>query len=233
LCCAFPPSGEHWGQHLRRRKEGDRAELFGVFGKKCPGPLVISGSLEFDAVIRAHLKCGTSFWSVRSELFCRPSDPDPCQPRSFSGGYQRTMHQPQSSWADKVFVIIRYIHAVCFHIVQKYVHSLRNMSAIGFFTSAAFALISHKIIFIALQSPISISGVIFTSPCLFLFDIITLLILHAGFSSWKRIYHITAYFCAIIIIILCSAFASLYITANTELQWERSFEVLSLIAVLV
>jgi hypothetical protein len=104
--------------------------------------------------------------------------------------------QPQSSWADKVFVIIRYIHAVCFHIVQKYVHSLRNMSAIGFFTSVAFALISHEIIFITLPSPILISGVIFTSPRLFLFDIITLLSLHAGFSSRKRIYHITAYFCA-------------------------------------
>ena len=146
-------------------------------------------------------------------------------------GSSTLFDQPQSSWADKVFVIIRYIHAVFFHIVQQYVHSLSNMSAIGFFTSAAFALISHKIIFIALQSPISISGVIFTSPCLFLFDMITLLILHAGFSSRKRIYQTTAYFCAIMIIILCSAFASLYITANAELQWERSFEVLSLIAV--
>ena len=78
---------------------------------------------------------------------------------------------------------------------------------------------------ILLHKPLSASGVILTAPCLFLFDLITLLLLYWGFVSRLTIIKLLAALVSILVVICSAAFASMYIQGNVELNWTRSVEV--------
>jgi hypothetical protein len=109
--------------------------------------------------------------------------------------------------------------------VQSYLHSLDSIFALGLFTAAAAALISHKIMIIRLHGPLSTLGLIFCGPFLFVFDLITLILLHRAFASKKTAWQIFAGITAISIMSCSAAFASLYIEGNAEINWGRSVEV--------
>jgi hypothetical protein len=95
---------------------------------------------------------------------------------------------------------------------------------LGLFTSAAVALFSHKIIFIFLHRPLSTWGLVFGWPFLFVFDVITLILLYYAFTSTRIAWRITGSIVAVLIISLSAMFASLYFEAN---NWGRSVAVQS------
>src|SRR5277367_1720610 len=124
---------------------------------------------------------------------------------------------PRWGLSHVIFTPIRVIHT--------YLYSFDNIFALGLFTSTITALISHKIMIILLHKPLSASGVILTAPCLFLFDLITLLLLYWGFASRLTIIKLLAALISILVVICSAAFASMYIQGNVELNWTRSVEV--------
>lgn len=78
---------------------------------------------------------------------------------------------------------------------------------------------------IRLHRPLSALGLVTAGPCLFVFDLITLMIIHRGLASMKMAHKGLAGVAAILIMICSAAFASLYIEGNAELNWTRSAEV--------
>jgi hypothetical protein len=123
------------------------------------------------------------------------------------------------------FSRVIHIKRLMLGFVLHYLHSLDNLFALGLFNSAVAALISHKIMIIRLHSPLPILGLIITGPCLFVFDFITLMIIHKGLASSKRLCNILAGLGSVFIILCSATFASLYIEGNVELNWARSVEV--------
>lgn len=119
----------------------------------------------------------------------------------------------------------RYIQRSIFTNIQVYLHSIDDLSCLWLFNSTVAALISHKTLFIRLHIPVSAFGVIALSPCLFLFDLINLVVLHSGFTSSAVVWRIISGIVSVVLIICSSAFASLFINGNAELDWSRSVEV--------
>jgi hypothetical protein len=113
---------------------------------------------------------------------------------------------------------------------QTYLFSLDSVPALGLFTAAAAALISHKVVIILLHQPLSTCGLVLASPFLFTFDLTTLILLHRGLSSSKAAWRVLAGVTSILIAICSAAFASLYFQGNAELQWAQSVEVTSCFA---
>jgi len=119
----------------------------------------------------------------------------------------------------------RCIKRSIFACIQVYLNSIDNLFYLWLFNSTAAALISHKIMFIRLHSPLPVFGVIMLSPCLFLFDFINLLVLHSGLSSPKFVWNVLSGIVGVVLIICSCAFASLFINGNAELNWSRSVQV--------
>lgn len=129
----------------------------------------------------------------------------------------------RGSWAK----ILLYFGIILFQIIQRYLSSLDSLVSLGLFSSVAVALIAHKIILISLHSPLSMWGLMLVWPCLFEFDLLTLLLFHWGLSSRKKLFKWGTSVAAIFLILLSSSFASLYIEANAEVKWERAVGVIS------
>jgi len=107
----------------------------------------------------------------------------------------------------------------------RYVFSIDNIFLFGLFNTVAIALLSHKIIVIQLHQPLSFLGLLLTTPCLFFFDILVLWGLHRLLASTQRVSQIIGIILSIILTICSSAFASMYVQGNVELNWTRSVEV--------
>jgi hypothetical protein len=154
------------------------------------------------------------------------------KPLSPRHALQLSTHSIHWRFIFEVFInggarILRHLGTSILHYIQRYLYSLDSPFALGLLSSAAAALISHKIMIISLHSPLFIWGLILTWPCLFEFDLITLILLHWGLSSRKEVYKWGTGVSAIAIMLLSSSFASLYVKAHAELKWERAIEVIS------
>jgi hypothetical protein len=114
-----------------------------------------------------------------------------------------------------------------FALFHSFLFSLDSVLALGVLTTSAIALLAHKITIILLHGPLSTFGVIFFSPFLFVFDLITLILLYRGLVSPNRAWQILAGFLGVVITSCSATFVSLYIEANAEVNWGRSVEVLS------
>lgn len=121
--------------------------------------------------------------------------------------------------------LLRIIQRSMLKTVQRYVTSVDPLGAYGLFNVAAIALLSHKIIVIQLHQPLSKLGLILTTPCIFLFDLSVLLILHRLMASSHPVSKGVGCLSALIITICSGASASMYIQANAELSWTRSVDV--------
>lgn len=117
------------------------------------------------------------------------------------------------------------ISHLVFSKVNSYLVSLESPWALGLFNCAAVALFSHKTMKIDLHGPLPFGGILLTLPSLFVFDVLTLTILHWGLNSALLILRLLAVGGSITLILLSSVFASLYLEGNTELNWSRSVEV--------
>ena len=115
--------------------------------------------------------------------------------------------------------------ALVFYFIQRYLCSLNSLFALGLFNAAAVALISHKTIFISLHHPISVWKLVFLWPCLFEFDILTLILLHWGLSSRKKACMLGAGVVCLVTMLLSSCFAAFYIQARAEVEWKTAVEV--------
>jgi len=115
--------------------------------------------------------------------------------------------------------------SLTFHI-QSFLFCLDNPLAVGILASSIVALVAHKITIILLHGPLSTLSLILLGPYLFVFDLITLLLLHRGLASRQRAWQILAGFIGLIIISCSATFVSLYLEANAELNWGRSVEVI-------
>ena len=109
--------------------------------------------------------------------------------------------------------------------VHSFLFSLDSLLALGILTASAIALFAHKVTIILLHGPLSTFGVIFFSPFLFVFDLITLIFLYRGLASPNRAWQILAGFLGLVITSCSATFVSLYIEANAEVNWGRSVEV--------
>jgi hypothetical protein len=117
----------------------------------------------------------------------------------------------------RIFRILRY--------VRSYSYLFDNGFVLGLFTSAAVALFSHKILVIILHRPWSTWGLVFAGPFLFVFDVITLILLYYALASMRIAWRITGSIVAVLIVSLSAMFASLYFEANAEINWGRSVAV--------
>src|SRR5271170_675530 len=133
------------------------------------------------------------------------------------GSLSSPRHFPRWGLNHAILTTIRVMHT--------YLYSFDNVFALGLFTCTIAALISHKITLILLHQPLSASGLILTAPCLFLFDLITLMLLHWGFVSRFTIIKLFTALVSILGVICSTAFASMYVQGNVELNWTRSVEV--------
>jgi hypothetical protein len=106
--------------------------------------------------------------------------------------------------------------------VQSYFFSINNVLAFGLFNSAVVALISHKLMIIDLHQPLSAWGLCFAGPCLFVFDLMTAMVLHSGLASSSVALRGLAGIGCTLILLLGATFASLYLEGNAELNWSRS-----------
>ena len=106
--------------------------------------------------------------------------------------------------------------------LYRYLHSLDSLLALGLFNGTAAALITHKFMIIQLHRPLSTIGLLVTCPCLFVFDLMTLVILHHGFSSTKLLLKVISGVVSLLIMVCSAVFASLYLEGNAELNWTRS-----------
>jgi hypothetical protein len=104
-----------------------------------------------------------------------------------------------------------------------------NSVTLGLFVSASIALITHKVILIALHQPLSTCGLVFASPFLFTFDFLTLVLLFLGLTSPRLHKRITAAVFAVGIISLSATFTGFYLEAKAEVNWTRSVAVRSLL----
>ena len=111
--------------------------------------------------------------------------------RSGAGGYLKLNNLPQ----------------LVFSTVNSYLVSLESPWILGFFNCAAVALLSHKIMKIALHGPLPVWGVVLAFPSLFAFDFLTLTVLHWGLNSARIIFRILAGMGIVALILLSSVFA--------------------------
>lgn len=149
-----------------------------------------------------------------------------------SGHVQPVWHSIDGTPISQIFrggwtKILRYFGVILFQILQRYLSSLDSLISLGLFSGVAVALIAHKIILIALHTPLSTWGLMLIWPCLFEFDLLTLILFHWGLSSKKKLVKWGTSVAAIFLILLSSSFASLYIEANAEVKWERAVGVMS------
>src|SRR5579859_1771787 len=100
-----------------------------------------------------------------------------------------------------------------------------DLFALGLFAAASIALIAHKVTIILLHGPLPTLSVIILAPFLFVFDFITLLLLHRVLASRYRARQIIGGFISLVIISCSATFVSSYLEANAELNWGRSLEV--------
>jgi hypothetical protein len=113
-----------------------------------------------------------------------------------------------------------------FKYLHWYIWLFDNVFTLGLFTSAAVALLCHKLMLLALHTPLSTIGLIFAGPFLFVFDIITLLLLYHGLrAATKRAWRFIAGSAAMFIMGSSAMFGSLYFEGNAELDWGRGVEV--------
>jgi hypothetical protein len=110
--------------------------------------------------------------------------------------------------------------------IRSYLFAFGNVFALGLYTSTIGALISHKIMIILLHSPLATLSLIFAFPFLFVFDVITVVIIYRGLSSKRFLWRALSGWWAFVICCCSAAFASLYIEGNTEMDWSRSIMVL-------
>jgi uncharacterized membrane protein len=106
--------------------------------------------------------------------------------------------------------------------LRWYIFLFDNGFTLGLFTSASVALFCHEILILVLHRPLSFWGLFFAWPFLFVFDLITIILLYHGLTSTTPARRLTAGIVAILIISLSAIFASLYFEANAELNWTRS-----------
>jgi hypothetical protein len=109
--------------------------------------------------------------------------------------------------------------------MQSFLFSLDSVLALGVLTASIIALLAHKITIILLHGPLSTIGVIIFGPFLFVFDLITVILLYRGLASPNRAWQILAGFIGVVITSCSATFVSLYIEANAEVNWGRSVEV--------
>jgi hypothetical protein len=112
-----------------------------------------------------------------------------------------------------------------FYFVQSFLFSLKSTVALGIFAASIVALLSHKVIILLLHGPLSTLGTIFFGPFVFVFDIITLLLLYRGLGSANLAWQIFAGIVGLVITSCSATFVSLYLEANAEVNWGRSVEV--------
>ena len=124
---------------------------------------------------------------------------------------------------------VRHVPRTILLNIQHYLHSIDNLCALALFNSAALALVSHKILIIELHGPLSKWGLCVAGPCLFVFDLMTLMILHSGLASSRLIWKVLATLASFLIILCSATFASLYLEGNAELNWSRSVGVFLLV----
>lgn len=110
--------------------------------------------------------------------------------------------------------------------IQSYLLSLHNVLEFGLFNSTVVALIYHKLMIIDLHQPLSGWGLCFAGPCLFVFDLMTAMVLHLGLASSSVALKGLAGIGCTLIILLSATFASLYLEGNAELNWSRSVGVI-------
>jgi hypothetical protein len=109
--------------------------------------------------------------------------------------------------------------------IQLYFHSLDNLWTFGLFTSTVVALFSHKVLMILLRGPLPLLPLFVATPCLFVFDMMTLVVLFWGLSSSRQVFRGVAALGAALIMVCSAIFASLYLEGKVELNWSQSFEV--------
>jgi hypothetical protein len=107
----------------------------------------------------------------------------------------------------------------------KYLNSLDDALALGVFSTAAVALLTHKALIIWMHRPLPTFKLLLLSPFLFAFDLVSLLALSAGFSSPNRLVRAIASLASLFISLCSSGFASYYSTVNAEINWGRSIKV--------
>ena len=132
--------------------------------------------------------------------------------------FRNAWHSRARSFFIHTFRIRRYLRSYAFLFDSGF--------TLGLFTSATVALFCHKIIILVLHRPLPILGLLFAWPFLFVFDLITIILLYHGLASRRIAWRITAGVVSILIISLSSIFASLYFEANAELNWGRTAVVL-------
>lgn len=111
------------------------------------------------------------------------------------------------------------------NFLRSYCLLFDHTLALGLFTAASVALITHKLIFIALHQPLSTCGLVFASPFLFTFDFITLILLFLWLNSPQIHKRIIAGLIALGIILLSATFVGFYFEAKAEVNWTRSVAV--------
>jgi len=109
--------------------------------------------------------------------------------------------------------------------IQTFLFSLDNTFALGLFAASSNALIAHKVTVILLHEPLRTVSIILFAPFLFVFDIITLIILHRVLASKYRVLQIFAGILCIAIISCSATFVASYIETNAAINWGRSLEV--------
>jgi hypothetical protein len=106
-----------------------------------------------------------------------------------------------------------------------YLKCLDSLWTVGLFNGAVVALVSHKMMLIALHQPLPAMGLFLATPCLFAFDMMILLVLFSGLSSVRWAFRGMAAVGAGMIMVCSALFASLYLEGNVELNWSQSFKV--------
>jgi len=126
----------------------------------------------------------------------------------------------QPSWATFV-----YLASLVPFYFQTFFFSLQNTFALGLFAASSNALMAHKVTMILLHEPLRTISIILFSPFLFVFDIITLIILHRLLASKHRVVQIFAGILCVVIISCSATFVASYLETNAEVNWGRSLEV--------
>lgn len=128
-------------------------------------------------------------------------------------------------------VLLKFMHSRRFthKILSTYFTSLllsfNSIIALGIWTATVVALFAHKCTIIHLHGPLPTLSLICFAPFLFVFDIITVLLLHRGLASATKICPTLAGVVCILIICCSATFMSLYLEANAEVTWGRIVEV--------
>jgi hypothetical protein len=108
---------------------------------------------------------------------------------------------------------------------QRYLWSLDHPALLALFTSTTVALIVHKVTLISLRFPLPFLSLVFLTPFLFAFDIVTLRVLYLALSSRGWIRHAVAWILCILIIAWSATFVSVYLETHGEANWGRMVEV--------